>query len=296
LTTATCDGGTQSDQDFTAATGAGSFKCTFADGPATHNVSVTVADSDLASDSHAVSVTVSNVAPTIQTVSLGTPDPVTGDTTLRATFTDPGADGYTGSFQLTYWDGVSTNSVAVSSSAASLSGPGAYGMASPAQMTQTVRLPRGCYSYTLTATVNDDDAGTDTETVLPSTVDVYQASFKDPIRGNERNIAKYGNVVPVKALLTSSCSGAAVTTPELYLMIAEGVGPGLADDSVSDTNIVVESVSNADTGNKMRVSSGMYIYNLSTKGLKTGTDYTLRVRLGSNSGPIILKALFQPKK
>jgi hypothetical protein len=41
----------------------------------------------------------------------------------------------------------------------------------------------------------------------------------------------------------------------------------------------------------------MYIYNLSTKSLKRGTDYTIRIRLGGTTSlhPIILRALFTPK-
>ena len=60
--------------------------------------------------------------------------------------------------------------------------------------------------------------------------------------------------------------------------------------------IVVESVSNADTDNQMRVNGGGYIYNLTTKNLQAGQDYTIRIRSGSSTGPIILAALFQPKK
>jgi len=54
--------------------------------------------------------------------------------------------------------------------------------------------------------------------------------------------------------------------------------------------------SNADTDNQMRVNGGGYQYNLSTKSLQAGKDYTIRVRLDSSTGPIILAALFQPKK
>jgi hypothetical protein len=46
----------------------------------------------------------------------------------------------------------------------------------------------------------------------------------------------------------------------------------------------------------MRMSGGVYMYNLGTKSLTQATDYTLRVRNGSATGPIIAKALLQPKK
>ena len=46
-----CDGGTLSGATFNSATGAGSFDCTYADGPSSHNPSVTVSDGDGGSDS-----------------------------------------------------------------------------------------------------------------------------------------------------------------------------------------------------------------------------------------------------
>jgi hypothetical protein len=46
----------------------------------------------------------------------------------------------------------------------------------------------------------------------------------------------------------------------------------------------------------MRVSGNGYIYNFSTKKLTQGKEYTIRIREGSASGPVILRALFQPKK
>ena len=59
-TAARCSGAT-----FNSATGAGSFDCSYADGPSSHNPSVTVSDGDGGSDSDSVAVTVTNVAPTI---------------------------------------------------------------------------------------------------------------------------------------------------------------------------------------------------------------------------------------
>ncbi len=52
----------------------------------------------------------------------------------------------------------------------------------------------------------------------------------------------------------------------------------------------------ADTGTQMRVNGGDYMYNFSTKTLTAGQDYTIRIRVGSPTGPIIQRALFQPKK
>jgi hypothetical protein len=127
------------------------------------------------------------------------------------------------------------------------------------------------------------------------TSDIYAARFEAPIKSDERNIAKYGNVVPIKVTLASSCNpGATTTVPVLHLTIA----PGNATDITPDTTpvIVAESVSSADAGTQMRVNGGGYIYNFTTKNLIAGQDYTIRVRVGSTTGAIIAKALFQPKR
>ncbi len=283
--------GDGSQSEGTATGGAVTASHTYADnqaGNAPYIATVTVKDNgttggvaDPKSGSVSVNVTVKNVDPVVNTVTMSNINPVTGTATLEATFTDPGADTFPGSgFTVTYSGGAATvTNVQVSGRT----------------MTAQVQLPRGCYTYTVTATVRDDDGGSGSKSAPYGSTDIYQAGFRDPIRDNERNIAKYGNVVPVKVQLTSSCSGAAITTPGLlYLTVAEG---NVSDDVPDGTpNVVVESVSNADTGTQMRISGGMYIYNLSTRSMKAGQDYTLRVRLGSSTGPIILRALFQPKK
>ena len=272
--------GSQVGATSTTASG-GSFDCRFPDGPASSAVSVQVTDSDNANSNTATqTVTVNNVAPVVNTVTMSSIDSVSGIATLTATFGDPGADTFSGSgFTVTYSGGSATvTNVQVTERT----------------MTAKVQLPRGCYTYIVTATVTDDDAGTNTKSSTYSSTDIYRAAFKDPIRDNERNIAKYGNVVPVKVQLSSSCSGAAITNADLYLTIVEG---NVTNDAIDDTpNLVVASVSTADTGNQMRTSGDMYIYNLSTKSLKQGQDYTLRIRSGSSMGLVILKALLQPKK
>ena len=89
---------------------------------------------------------------------------------------------------------------------------------------------------------------------------------------SERNIAKYGNVVPVKVVLTNTCTGASVTNVSLYITLAKGAG----DEAIEDTNVIAESVSAADTGSQMRTADGMYIYNLATKNLSANSDWTIR--------------------
>jgi hypothetical protein len=289
VTTTSC-GANGSQVGPTAITAAGgSLLCSFPDGPKSSTVSVQVKDSDgTASNTPSQAVTVANLSPNVAQPTVVV-DPVTGVATFSATFTDPGAVDTFPSGRLDIV--VSGTSYVVSGTVARNVGGGG------GTMSATFRLVAGCYAGSIkaTATVNDSDgaSGTSTQATF-ATQDVYAATWKDPIRDNERNIAKYGNVVPVKLSLASSCTGAAVTTPNLFLTYVMG---NVGDDAADGTpNVVADSVSNADTDNQMRLSGGMYMYNLSTKPMTQGKDYTIRVRVGSSTGTVMKSALFQPKK
>jgi hypothetical protein len=170
------------------------------------------------------------------------------------------------------------------------------GNVSGTSMSGSTTLSPGCHTVAVSAEVSDEDGGTGTGGPTTETLDVYTVSFLAPIRDDVRNVAKYGNVVPVKVQLGSSCTaGTTITTESLFLTIVRG--DATTDDSVNDDSVVVAtSVSNADSGTQMRVSDGKYIYNLSTKTMTQGQDYTIRVRWGSATGPIIARALIMAKK
>jgi len=144
---------------------------------------------------------------------------------------------------------------------------------------------------TVTDNGNLSDSGTSTSST--ASIDAYRPSFQAPIMDNERNLAKAGNVIPVKVVLTSSCTGAAITTQTLYVQVVLGADP---NDVSAGNETLTTSMSAADSGTMMRVSGSGYIYNLSTKGLTTGQDYTIRIRAGSTSGPIILTAVLRTTK
>jgi hypothetical protein len=158
----------------------------------------------------------------------------------------------------------------------------------------TRTLNPGCYNLTVTGTAKDKDLAP--SAALPiysgSQTSVYAKGFRPPIVDNERNIVKYGNVVPVKVALTNSCTGAAVTNVSLYIETVQGSG----SEIIEGTTVVAESVSAADTTGQMRIADSMYIYNLATKTMTQGKDYTIRIRLGASNGPVILAAVLQPKK
>jgi len=94
LVEATCGAnGNKSNESFNSSTGAGSFDCTFPDGPANSTVNVEVSDGD-ASDSDSINVTISNVGPTVAFT--GGPTEVDENTVTGHTYTysisDPGDD------------------------------------------------------------------------------------------------------------------------------------------------------------------------------------------------------------
>ncbi len=249
---------------------------------------MTVTDDDGGSDTKTMAVTVRNLAPVInEAATTASFNPTTGIVTSSLSFSDPGAqDTETAVFKYT-WTGTT-------------SGTDTHtypDRPSSAVVVDTLQLNPGCYSILVEMSVTDDDTGSPSTTRnLGTGLDFYDATFRAPIQENVRNIAKYGNVVPVKVELLSMCvPGTTITNRVLHITIVLGDQTGHEDDIVPDT-LIAESVSGADTGTQMRVSGAGYIYNLSTRGMLKDKEYTIRIRDGSNIGPIILRALFMPKK
>jgi hypothetical protein len=249
-------------------------------------VTVKVTDKNGGRGSATFTVEVANVAPTASNGSFVF-DPILGQATASFLFRDVGwLDTHAGSYFRWSVDGGAPRSAAVSETN---SPPAAEGTAS-----DTRRLASGCMNLTVVGVAKDDEGAESNEVTIVANqqTSVHASGFRPPIADNQRNVAKYGNVVPVKVAIVDSCTGASVTNVDLYITLAKGTG----SEAVEDTNLVAESVSAADSGTKMRVADGMHIYNLSTRGLTANTDYTVRVRLGSTSGPILLAAVLHPKK
>jgi hypothetical protein len=252
----------------------------------TYLISVSVSDDDTGSASASTSVTVNNVAPSVGPVSVSF-NPVTHVATATATFTDPGTlDTHVAS--TVAWN------VIGSSPAVTIVEPAG---STPGSVTGTVVLGTGCYPVlSATISVTDDDLGMTSQSgSLSGPADAYTVAFRPPIKDGERNLVKYNNVVPVKVVINSSCApGTTVTSPELYVTLS----PGSGGEIIDDVNVVVESVSSADTGQKMRNADGGYIYNLTTKGLSITSDYTIRIRLGGATlaDPVVLDGVIRPKK
>jgi hypothetical protein len=101
------------------------------------------------------------------------------------------------------------------------------------------------------------------------------SSVLSPIHQDGSSIFKLGSTVPVKFRL----AGAAVTNLAAKIFVAKVSGGILGTWEMAD------STSAADSGNTFRYDSsgGQYIFNLSTKGLSTGT-WQIGVDLG-DGGP-----------
>jgi PKD repeat protein len=248
----------------------------------TYEVTLTATDKDGDSDSTTVTITVTNVAPTI-TSSTFSFNPFSGVVSSMVSWTDPGsADTQTVTWSY-FKDGVP---IPVPPAKGPLSGQPASGSAGDT----STQLPSGCYSLKAVITVTDDDGGTTSVTKFDGPVDIFTATFQAPIKGNERNIAKWGNVVPVKVGL-SNCAGESSTLPTLYLTAAKGTELNTYEDEV-----LVTAVNGADYDQVMRVVDSKYMYNLSTKGFAKDTNYEVRIRVGAVDGPIIARAVLFAKK
>jgi hypothetical protein len=283
-----CDFGTEdaSARTFDSSTGAGTFTCDFADddpsGTASDvaTVGIAISDDDGGEGSDDTETTVNNVAPVISGV-LFSFNPVTGHASASASYSDVGAldtHSYEFDWVVTGGSGSATHS----------------GTASGGQVADTIDFDPGCYTIDLTITVTDDDTGSDSDVAAADySADAYSVSFRAPIRDNERNIVKYGNVLPVKVQLASVCNpGTYDTSHTLYVTYVQGV----QGESILGSEELATSVSSADSGNMMRVADGGYIYNLTTKPFVIGKDYTVRIRLDDPSGPIVLEAVIRTKK
>jgi hypothetical protein len=227
-------------------------------------------------------VTVANVAPVVG-VPVVTYDTLTGLASVSVSFTDPGVhDTHTGQFNWTINGSPSTSLGTVA--------PGAR------NMTGTRALLPGCYTIKVSATVTDNAGGSHIGLASPvpaTSTDIYSVQFQSPIKDNARNLVKYGNVVPIKVIIYSSCSiGTTITSPQLFVQLTTGTD----GDPLTYSNAITESVSAADTGQQMRVSGNGYIYNLSTKGLTPSKDYAVRVKLGSIVGPDLATATLSNSK
>jgi hypothetical protein len=125
----------------------------------------------------------------------------------------------------------------------------------------------GPKTVTFTAT---DDFGNSTTASATIWVDYGFAGFLAPVSLGKP--FKPGSTVPVKFQLTDA-NNSVVTSATAKLLVQKYSNSEPVGDAIE-----VTSTSGADVGNLFRVSDGIYIYNLDTRALGTGT-YQIQVFL-----------------
>jgi hypothetical protein len=236
-----------------------------------YTIAVTVTDNgqsgypaanDFQSVSATTTVTVNNVAPS-NTGSDFTFNPYTGIANASLSFSDPGWRDTVGAA----WTGLSGSPVSF--------GPLAYSGTLTGTSAGTLTVT-GCYASAISVVISDDDTGSFSQLFAPAnTLGAYTASFMAPIKEGARNIVKLGNVIPVKVNVLD-CHGTPVLNRTLQVWLVSGV---TAEDIANGENLTEgTSVSSADNGNQMRIADGHYMFNLATKGLKTGVPFTIIIK------------------
>ena len=265
---ASCGVGLTSNYTVTGNSGSrsGSFDCTWGDN-ATTTVSITFTDDDSGVGSDSKTVTVANVAPS-KTGHTFTFNPFTGVANASVSFTDPG-----------WLDTVSAIWTGLLPNPSVTFGP----LGTPGLLNGTFSAGNtfiGCVAVPINVTVADDEPAPGTgsfsyQFAPANTLGAYTASFMAPIKDGARNIVKLGNVIPVKVQVLD-CHGNPVLNRNLTVWLVSGV---TAEDIADGTNLTEgTSVSSADNGNQMRIADGHYMFNLATKGLKTGVPFTIIIK------------------
>jgi alpha-tubulin suppressor-like RCC1 family protein len=129
-------------------------------------------------------------------------------------------------------------------------------------------FPFGSTPVTCTAT---DAQGNSTSGSFLVQVNYSWSGVLQPINADGTSIFKLGSTVPVKFQLTGASAG--ITSAVATLTLAK------ISSSVEGTYVEAVSTSAATSGNLFRYDGGQYIFNLSTKGLSTGT-WSLSINLG----------------
>src|SRR5919109_742805 len=239
------------------------------DGPATPTVKVQVTDNGGLTDVAQATVQVTNVAPTVTSL---TPNPVTGlvgqGITFTGSATDPSSADTAAGFSWAFDTG---------------SGFGAFGA------NGFVATYTSCGTYTVDAEARDTDGGVSQPFTSPP-VQVYSGSVLPPLTAGAFNLVQKGQVVPVK--ITVGCNG---FTSGLHPAIS--IRSGDYDPSVDPGDpsyTVPPSGSAADTSGVMReiTADQQYVYNLAVPSNTTaGALYTVLIRPFGGSAPTLYAVL-----
>ena len=277
-------GNSSSNESITGKTG--SFDCTFVDGlnPAiASDVKVAVSDGTDDSDEASAGVTVSNVAPSVDTPAFSPASINCGQSASLTNigFSDPGLLDNDWGLDID-WGDSSTHYTDTLGSQGPYSASPSHPYANP-----------GAYTATVKETDKDGYFGTSTAGLTVN--QTYTVSFLQPLDQSSpsqliANSLKNGRVVPVKATIKDDCTGAWVTgtTGQAVTIKVNAatftVSPGAVDavEAYSDAG-----ASSANTtafrwvADSTATGGGYWIYNLDTSGkgfgFSVGTTYQVRV-------------------
>jgi thrombospondin type 3 repeat protein/Big-like domain-containing protein len=254
-----CSGGDLSSTTYAGATDTtGSTTCTFYDN-GTYTVSGAIVDKDDGVTPYQSDVTVDNVPSTITSASFGSSvlGCGTDNATLTVAFTDPGTldtwDAYID------WNNDGTYDQTVT------------GVTSPFTVDHTYSAG----PHTAKVKVIDDDGGVSNEKTASAVVNYNLSNILQPVNdtrnGQPASMFKYGSTIPVKVEVTD-CDGSHPSDLDIRVTwkVTTSDPPPLATDEASSTSA-------ADTGNKMRFSDPIYIFNLASKSITA--DPTVSVRI-----------------
>jgi VCBS repeat-containing protein len=243
-----CNGGSLALATYATSGTSASAGCTFDDNGA-YLVRARIIDKDDGFSEYTTSVTVTNVAPTVDTITVAGSGVacLSGNTaSISFTFHDPGVNDANWIVDIDWGDGSSHGADSLASQAGTF-GPYSHTYAA------------GTFAPMVTITDKDGGSGSKTSTTLVGFL-FNTSGILQPINlTGTRSSFKIGSTIPVKLRVTD-CGGASVGSLTLTVHLAR------IDPSAESVNEVVSS-SAADTGTTMRFdgSGSQYIFNLSTK-------------------------------
>lgn len=255
----------------------GTFDCSFPDGPANPTVSAQVSDGTDVSNTLTQAVVVSNVKPSPSIDSIagsGAVACVSGNTiTLGFSWSDPAGTSDTYSYDVNWGDGNHTQ----------------HTTADLGYSTSPLTGMQHSYSagtYTISVTVNDEDAGTGTTvssasgavSFLYSTSGILQP-VNDTQAQQDPSVFKYGSTLPIKIRITDCNLASVGGLSPLVTINKQNSSPPIdgADESITNTNT-------PDSSGIMRYDAAgqLYIYNLATKSLQDSTA-TYKITITASS-------------
>jgi hypothetical protein len=143
--------------------------------------------------------------------------------------------------------------------------------------------------YTATVNVTDDDNGStgnmsSTNTLI---VEYNMSDLLQPINntghGESPSVFKYGSTIPVKVEVTD-CDGLHPSNLDLrvtYTVTSSTTPPGETEAA---------STSAADSGNRMRFSDPIYIFNLASRNVTTDSSSSVRLLVSLMNGSTVLQS------